>query len=160
MFGFVFGTACLIGLIFVAARGRRRWHGHHGGYGRGPMYAALARLEATPGQEKAIAQAVEEFWETARKGRSAMKSTREAAARAVRGPSFDESGLRSAFLEQDQALSEIREAALQAGRKIHEALDERQRKTLAELIESGPGYGFAHHGYHHGYGHGCRAAYC
>ena len=68
-----------------------------------------------------------------------MKSTREAAARAVRGPSFDESGLRSAFLEQDQALWEIREAALGAARKIHEALDERQRKTLAELIESGPG---------------------
>jgi len=161
MFGFVFGTACLVGLIFVVARGRRRWH-RHGGYGRGPMYAVLARLDATPGQEKVIGQALEEFWETARKGRVAMKSTREAAARAVRGETFDESGLRGTFLEQDQTLGEIRQAALEAGRKIHEVLDERQRKTLAELIESGPGYGFAHHGYHHGhgYGYGCRAAYC
>jgi hypothetical protein len=159
MFGFVFGTACLVGLIYVVARGRRRWHGHYRAYTRGPMYAALARLDATPGQEKAIGQAVEEFWETARKGREAIKSTRAAAAQAVRGPTFDESGLRSAFLQQDQALSEIRDAALEAGRKIHEVLDERQRKTLGELIESGPGhYGHGHHGYHHGYG--CRAAYC
>ncbi len=156
MFGFVIGTACLVGLIFVVARGRRRWH-HYAAYGRGPLYAALARLNATPGQEKAIGAAVEELWETARKGRAAMKSTREAAAKAVGGPSFDESSLRSAFLEQDQAISEIREAAVEAGRKIHEVLDERQRKTLAELIESGPGYGW-HRGHHHGYG--CRPAYC
>lgn len=157
MFGFAIGTACLIGLIFVVGRGRRRWH-RYAAYSRGPLYAALARLNATPGQEKAVGAAVEEFWETARKGRAAMKSTREAAAKAVRGPSFDESSLRSAFLEQDQAISEIREAALEAGRKIHEVLDERQRKTLGELIEMGPGYGWHHHGHHHGYG--CRPAYC
>jgi len=157
MFGFVFGTACLIGLIFVLARGKRRWRGHHG-HGRGPLYAALARLNATPGQEKAIGAALEEFWDTAHKGRTALKSTREAAARAVRGASFDESGLRGAFLEQDRALSEIRNAALEAGRKVHEVLDERQRKTLADLIESGHGYGFHHHGFHHGYG--CHPAYC
>jgi hypothetical protein len=158
MFGFVFGTACLIGLIAVVSRGRRRWHGYYRAYGRGPLYAVLARLNATPGQEKVIGQAVEEFWEVARKGRDAMKSSREAAARAVRGPSFDESSLRGAFLEQDQTLSQIREAALEAGRKIHEVLDERQRKALGELIESGFGWGHHHHGHHRGYG--CQPAYC
>jgi hypothetical protein len=156
MFGFLFGTACLIGLVVVVARGRRRWHHFHA-RGRSPLYSALARLDATPGQEKAITQVVEEFWETARKGRAALKSTREAAAKAVRGPRFDDSSLRGAFLEQDQALSEIREAAIAAGGKIHELCDERQRKLLAELIESGPGYGY-HHGYHHG--HGWHHAYC
>ena len=83
-----------------------------------------------------------------------MALSARCAARSV----IDESGLRGAFLEQDQALSSIREAALEAGRKIHEVLDERQRKTLAELVESGPGWGYDHHGYHHGYA--CRAAYC
>ena len=155
MFGFVFGTACLVGLIFVVARGRRR--GHYFAYGRGPLYAALSRLDATPGQEKAILAAVDEFRETARKGRAVVDGTREAAARAVRGPTFDESGLRGAFLGQDQALAEIREAVIEAGRKIHDVLDERQRKTLAELIEAGPSS--FHHRAHH-YGHGCRAAYC
>lgn len=158
MFGFVFGTACLIGLIVVATR-RRRWHGHWGGrFGRGPLYGVLARLDATPGQEKVIGAALEEFREAARKGRGAVKSTRDAAARAVRGASFDESGLRGAFMEQDQVLGELREAALAAGRKIHEVLDERQRKTLAELIEDGAGFAHHHHGYHHGCGH--RSAYC
>jgi Spy/CpxP family protein refolding chaperone len=160
MFGFVFGTACLVGFIF-AARGRRRFR-WGGGYGRGPVYAALARLDATPGQEKAIGAAFESFWETARKGRGSLKTTREAAAQAVLGAGFDESSLRGAFQEQDQALAEIREAALEAGRKIHEVLDERQRKILAEMIESGPGFGCGHRGYGHrhgGHGHG-HDAYC
>ncbi|HEV8245180.1 MAG TPA: hypothetical protein VGP93_05405 [Polyangiaceae bacterium] len=159
MFGFLFGTACLIG-IFAVARGRRRWrgHGHWGGPwgGRGPLYGVLARLGTTPGQEKAISAAVDEFLEVARAGRGTLKQTRGAAAKAVGGADFDEAALREAFAAQDSALDGIREAAVSAGKKIHDVLDERQRKTLAELIESGPG--FAHHGYGHGCGH--RAAYC
>ena len=161
MFGFFFGAACLVGLVALARR--RRWRGYgYGGHGpwggRGPLYAVLGRLQTTPGQEKAISAAIEEFFEVARKGRETLRGTRKAAAQAVRGVSFDDSALREAFAAQDGALDEIRRAATTAGKKIHEVLDERQRKTLADMIESGPGWGFAHHGYHHGCGY--RAAYC
>ncbi len=173
MFGFLFGTACLIG-IFAVVRGRRRWHGHGywggGGRGRGPfggrgvLYGVLSRLDTTPGQEKAIGAAVDEFVDSVRKGRGTLKQTREALAQAVRGETFDESKLREAFVAQDAALDEAREAAVASAQKIHEVLDERQRKALADLIESGPEFGqhgdhhhyYGHH--HHGWGH--RSACC
>jgi Spy/CpxP family protein refolding chaperone len=160
MFGFVFGTACLVALGFVVARGRHRhWGRRFGGpFGRHALYGVLERLETTPGQEKIITQAVSGFRETASRSRSAFESSRKAAARAVQGEVFDESALREAFLEQDAAIAEIREALVATGRRVHETLDERQRKILGELIESGPGFRrFGHH--HHGfYGH--RHAYC
>lgn len=142
MFGFFFGTACLIGLAAVVARGHR--YRRHGYYGRpwGPrssLYAAFSRLDATPAQEKAILSAVEELKDTVRTARGSFRQTREAAARAVRGERFDDAPLRDAFTTQDAAFSQIREAVGTAGRKIHEVLDERQRKTLADMIESGPG---------------------
>jgi hypothetical protein len=160
MFGFVFGTACLVGLAFVVGHGRRRhWGRHFGGpFGRGALYGALERLETTPGQEKIFTQAVSDFKETAWRSRATLERGRKAAARAVAGETFDESALREAFLEQDAAIAEIREALVDAGRRVHETLDERQRKILGELIESGPGlrrFGHHHHGF---YGH--RHAYC
>ncbi len=165
MFGFLFGTACLAGMI-AAARGGR-WRGRWGGrgpFGRGALYAVLSRLETTPGQEKAISAAVEEFIDVLRKRRGTMGETREAFASAVSGETFDESKLREAFVGQDGALNEVREAAVEAARKIHEVLDERQRKTLGDMIESGPGFGHGHHhGHHHHHRHhgwGYRGACC
>jgi hypothetical protein len=160
MFGFVFGTACLVGLAFVVGRGRRRpWGRHFGGpFGRGALYGVLERLGTTPGQEKIITQAVGDFKETASRGRGSFERSRQAAARAVQGEIFDEAALREAFLEQDAAIAEVREAFVAAGRQIHEALDDRQRKVLGELVESGHGLDrIGHH--HHGF-YGQRHAYC
>jgi Spy/CpxP family protein refolding chaperone len=160
MFGFVFGTACLVGLAFVVARGRRRHWGRHfgGSFGRRALYGILERLETTPGQEKIITQALSSFEDTASRARTTFERSRQAAARAVQGETFDEASLREAFLEQDAAIAEIREAFVATGRQVHETLDERQRKILGELIESGHGYrrfGHLHHGFH-----GHRHAYC
>ena len=68
MFGFLFGAACLGGL---AALLFRRNHHHHGtcGHGHGGrfhrgrhfLYAAFERLDTTPGQEKAVTAAIDEF---------------------------------------------------------------------------------------------------
>jgi Spy/CpxP family protein refolding chaperone len=159
MFGFVFGTACLVALGVVVARGRRRRWGHPGGpFGRRALYGVLERLETTPGQEKIITQALDEFRDTAWRAKSTLESSRKALSRAVRGEVFDESAVREAFLEQDAAVAEIREALVTAGRKVHETLDERQRKILGELIESGPGLRYFAHHRHGFYGH--RHAYC
>jgi len=161
MFGFAFGTACLIALGIVAARGRHRHLRHH--FYRGPLarhalYGVLARLDTTPGQEKIITQAVGEFKDTISRSMRTFERSREPLARAVKGEVFDEGALREAFLEQDGAIAELREALVTAGRKVHETLDERQRKVLGELIESGSlSCGFTPHHYRYFRHH---PAYC
>jgi hypothetical protein len=151
MFGIIFGTICLIGLIAVLRRGRYGWR-HHGhfrghGYGWGPRAAlngVLARLDTAPGQEKVIVAAVEEFMDRARESGRKVRDTRGELADSVRGERIDESRLADVFGRHDAALGDVRNAALDALRKIHEALDERQRKLLADLMESGGHFGLHH----------------
>jgi len=160
MFGFIIGTLCLIGLVRVVARGRwgRRYggyyrHGHHGGYGRrGALNAVLARLDTAPGQEKVIAAAVYDFIGHARETGREVRDTRKAVADALRAEHLDEGRLNEVFGRHDAALDQIRRAGVESARRVHEALDERQRKILGDLVENGF-YGFGHH--RHGYGHGC-----
>ncbi len=44
-------------------------------------------------------------------------------------------------MKHDTTLSETRRAAVESLRKIHEALTEKQREQVAELIEKGPPFG-------------------
>lgn len=156
MFGFLFGAACLVGVALLVRHGR---HHHHPGHYRrhfgmrSALYAIFARLDATPAQEKAILAAAEELEGTLKNARGTLRKTREAAAKAVGGDRFDEAPLAEAFTAQDTAFAEIRSAVQVAGRKIHEVLDERQRKTFAEIVESPPGW----FGHSHGrfYGRAC-----
>jgi hypothetical protein len=161
MFGFIIGTLCLVGLVRVVSRGR--WGGHHGyyrhgyyrGYGpRGALNAVLARLDTAPGQEKVIAAAVDDFVGQARESGREVRETRKAVAEALRAERLDEGRLNEVFGRHDAALDQVRRAGVDATRKVHEALDDRQRKLLADLVESGF-YGFGRHAYGHGYGHGC-----
>jgi Spy/CpxP family protein refolding chaperone len=149
MFGFLFGTACLIGLAAVLRRG----HGCHrhafGGWGRrhrGPhffVHAVMDRLDTTPGQEKVIRGAVEEFVEEAREVKREFKHSRNDVAQALRDEVLDEGKLRDTFQRHDESIHKLREAAVRTLSKVHETLDERQRRTLSELLESGPfGWGF------------------
>ncbi len=156
MFGFFFGTLCLIGLVRLVGRGRwRRRHGFYGhgfyrGYGpRGALNALLARLDTAPGQEKVIHQAVSDFVDQARAEGREVRDTRRAVAEALRGERLDEARLNEVFGRHDAALDNVRRAGVDALRKVHEALDERQRKILGDLLESGF-YGFGRHGYGHG----------
>jgi Spy/CpxP family protein refolding chaperone len=157
--GILIGTICLIGLV-RALVGRRYYGGfhHYGGYGYGPpgwggwggyghgayggrrrgfLYSILARLDATPTQEKAILTALDELKDTARELRGTVRETRGDVARTLRGPTFDESALDTAEKRFDDAAQRMRRAAGAALAKIHEVLDDRQRKVLSEMIESG-----------------------
>ncbi len=153
--GFLIGTICLIALIRVLTR--RRWYGgyHHWGYahagpygwgyggprwhgrGRGFLFSILARLEATPPQEKAILGAFDELKDTARELRGTVRETRGDIARTVQGPAFDESALAAASSRIDESTHKMRAAIASTLGKIHGVLDDKQRKTLGELIESG-----------------------
>jgi hypothetical protein len=157
MFGFLIGTACLIGLFCTLKRGRRfgghcghrGWHGEsrgdsrydeRGGFGRSTLMRWLfERLDTTPGQERVMRTAVDDFIERARAARREVEDSRRDVARAMRSESFDAEALGEAFAKHDSALGTLRNAGVEGLAKIHEALDEKQRARLAELIESGMG---------------------
>jgi Spy/CpxP family protein refolding chaperone len=107
--------------------------------GRGVLFSVLERLDATPAQEKAIMGAIDDLRDTAADLRSTLRGARQDLAAAIRAPSFDASAVAqsTAF---DQIADRFTAAVATTLARIHEVLDERQRKMLGELIESG----FAH----------------
>jgi hypothetical protein len=148
MFGILFGTLCLVGLIAVVARGRHHRY-HHYGYGRhhgwgprGAVNAVLSRLDTAPGQEKVILGAVDDFVERARASGREIRGTRKELAEALRGEQLDEARLEQVFGRHDAAIADLRTAGVDAVRKVHGALDERQRKILSDIVDSGMPFGF------------------
>jgi uncharacterized membrane protein len=145
MFGFVLGTACLIGLVCAVA-GRRHYRACGSGYGyRGrfsPWHAIFERLDTTPGQEKTIRMAVEDFLEKAHELRRETRRSRRDFAQAFGGTVLDEAGLEGAYGQFSERLEQLKQHAMHAIGTIHEALDDRQRRRLAELIDDGFGWGF------------------
>jgi len=126
-------------------------YGRHGGWDRGGwarggvgqsffLRAMFEQLDTTPGQEKAIRAALDELRTTANSVREELRDTRVDVARAMRADHMDEITLSDVAGKATNAVDTMRAAATSALSKIHEALDERQRATLADFIESGPGF--------------------
>jgi Spy/CpxP family protein refolding chaperone len=166
MFGFLFGTVCLIALVkLVRGRwghgygrlgyggchgGSQGWGRHGGDPGWGPGWGSgsggrtggrgfflrslFERLETTPGQERVIAGAIDDLRTAAKNVRDPAKGLNDLAS-ALRAESFDESAAAKFSVEAEEAFGTLRTAALDALRKVHEALDDRQRKMLADWIE-------------------------
>jgi hypothetical protein len=152
MFGILFGTLCLVGLVYVVRRGRHHrfhhfGHGRHRGWGpRAGLNALLDRLDTAPGQEKVIVSAVDDFVERARTTGREIRGTRKELADALRGEELDEARLEQVFGRHDAAIADLRTAGVDAVRKVHGALDERQRRVLGDLVDSGMPFGFwTHH---------------
>lgn len=190
MLGFLFGTACLLGLVRVLRgrgcggfRGRMHGgcgggyggygggcsgHGGHGGYGgheghgrgwggpgggwgdggprgwgrAGFLRMAFERLRTTPGQERAIGEAMETLFGALREARGKLGGFRDVAG-AFRADSFDEGAAARAGIDAEESFKAAREAVLDALRKVHEVLDPKQRAMLADLLESrGRGFPF------------------
>ena len=164
MLGFIVGTVCLIGLISTLRRGRcghggcgggrcgggrgdRDEHGHgpwgRHGCGRWDDGAALRfmlrplfeRLATTPGQERVILDAAEAMRARLAASKYALRVTAGDAAKAFRGERFDEGVMGESFAKQDEALEATQKAVFEALQKVHDALDERQRRDFADHIE-------------------------
>jgi Spy/CpxP family protein refolding chaperone len=162
MLGFILGAACVIGVGRMLRR--RAWHnrfgyGGHGacggpgdysgygsGYGtvrRGPRAARWAlrslfeRLETTPGQERAILSALDELRENRKVVREELKQTKGDLARAIEGGLIDDASLEESFARHDRLLAQLRVGFVEALKKMTEALDEPQRKQLAQWLEGG-----------------------
>jgi hypothetical protein len=164
MFGFVIGFLCLFGLIKVLRYGRRwgggcgqpmhgGWghHGHHGHHGWGRhggwqggggdfwLRGLYEKLDATPGQEKVIRTAIDEIKDAVKNARGELEQSRRDVAKAVRSGAVDEVQLGELFARHDEKLREVRKAFVGALAKVNEALDEDQRRKLADLLEGGFG---------------------
>jgi Spy/CpxP family protein refolding chaperone len=147
MIGFIIGTVCLIGLVKVLRRGRG-WHGRWGhggygpsgrmGYGGGPrrwfLRSVLERLETTPGQEKAIVAAIDELRDNRKLVREEAEQTRADLARVVAGGLVDDAALEETFARHDRLLAQLRVGFVESLKKATEALDERQRQKIADLL--------------------------
>ena len=101
----------------------------------------FTRLDTTPGQEKAIVAAVEELMETGRQVHKQGRTAREALAEAMRQPGLDSTTLAGARGKMQGAIDTMSQAVERALSTVHEALDDRQRRTLADLIEEGHAWG-------------------
>ncbi len=109
------------------------------GFGRRVvMRSVLDHLEATPAQERVIVAAAEEFRAEAAKFRGELRKSRGDIAGAFRKPTFDEVALGELYARHDTAIEGLRRAFVGLGAKVHDALEEKQRARLADVIESGP----------------------
>lgn len=120
-----------------------RWRGDGPwGRGRSVVDSILGRLEATPVQEKAILSALDELKKSAGDLRGMGREVRADVARAIRGSLLDDVALESATARIDDAGVKMRAAVRIAVARIHNVLDDRQRKMLADMIDSSWGAGW------------------
>jgi Spy/CpxP family protein refolding chaperone len=127
-------------------RGFRRG-GHHGGFGGegagfggfGPkmfLRGLFERLDTTPGQEKVIFQAVDELRDAMRSAKHEVAQSRTDVAAAFGREHFDAETMGAVFSRHDDAIATVRKAFVGAMAKVHDALDEQQRRIFAEIIET------------------------
>jgi hypothetical protein len=128
------------------------WGGRHGGSWRGrgasnerggwrrfALYTLFERLDATPGQEKAITSAMDDLRAKLRKARETWSQSRGGIAEAIRGETLTEEQTAELTAPFASHFDEMRTTAGEAMRKIHDALDGKQRRILADIVESGWG---------------------
>jgi hypothetical protein len=111
------------------------------------LRSLFGRLETTPSQEKVIKEAINELRTTADRVRGDVKAARPEVANAIRAESFDETLFGEISHKIDEAAVAMRRAAIDAFAKVHAVLDDRQRKMLAEIVESGPRFGWRRGGW-------------
>jgi uncharacterized membrane protein len=119
--------------------GEGRWGGWQGGGGPGVfMRAVMSRIGARPDQEETVHAAVNELRDAVYKLRGEGRRTRGEIADALRKPSFDEVAMGELFARHDTALEGLRRSLVGTLAKTHDALDDKQRHRLADLLAEGP----------------------
>jgi uncharacterized membrane-anchored protein len=114
------------------------WGGWHRGGPGFVMRGLMNRIGVRPDQEEAVRNAAYELRDGLTKLRGEGKRTRADIAQAMRGSAFDEVQMGELFARHDSALEELRKTLVGSLARAHDALDERQRQRLADLIAQGP----------------------
>lgn len=73
--------------------------------------------------------------------KAGLRDARGDLAAAVRGPVLDDAALGAVLGRVDSTTTEIRTAAIDALRNVHNLLDDGQRNQVADLLDSGLGWG-------------------
>ena len=123
--------------------GGGRWS-RRGGGGPGRSFwlrALFSRLDTTPGQEREIRSAIEDFQRTAYQAKDSLSGVRADFARAISGELFDDGAANEATGRADATAATIKDALTAALKRVHAVLDPNQRGRLAEILEKGPGFG-------------------
>lgn len=121
--------------------GGPRGFGGGGGWGPGFFLRGLfERLETTPGQEKVIKQAIGELMDTMKQARGEWVDMTDLAL-LLTGETFDATAAEGLSGKADASFAKVRVAMVEALRKVHEALDENQRKQLSDWLRSRAGRG-------------------
>jgi Spy/CpxP family protein refolding chaperone len=92
------------------------------------------RLETTPGQERAIVEAVARARQEQATLREELRLTRADLARVVEGGLVDEAVLEETFARHDRLLARLRVAWVEMLKTVCETLDPRQRKEVASML--------------------------
>jgi Spy/CpxP family protein refolding chaperone len=92
-------------------------------------------LRTTPGQEETILAAVDGLRGNGKLVREELKQTRSDLARAVRSGLVDDAVFEESFARHDRLLAQLRVSVVEVAKQAAEALDEQQRKLLADRIE-------------------------
>ena len=126
--------------------GHHGWHGHHhGGRGwRAGRYYMMARLGATPAQEKVIREEMDRMRDRARIARDDASAARADLAEVLRAERFDKARFDAALGRVDAAWAELKKSAADSAARVHETLDQRQRDLLADFLaerRGGPSFG-------------------
>jgi hypothetical protein len=178
MFGLIVGTLCLLALI--ATLRRRRYCAFRDSYGYyGPshvrrgrhgrrrsrplMHVLFAELDTTPGQEKAILSALEGLRARMGEHRKELDAMSRELSTLVGGAVLDEGGLDAVKARGDALFGRFSADLRDLLARVHDALDDEQRRKFAELINDGSlFYGFCEHESAHAprhAGHVCRHGY-
>lgn len=136
--GLVIGAAVAALFMVALRKGRRHRRGRcrRGLFRNRRLYRVFEQLDTTPGQEKAIRTAWLSFAEDARSARDELGASLHALAEAVRGGEIDDGSLDAIFAKHDELIARLRRSAKDGLREVHGALDDRQRRRLAEMLES------------------------
>lgn len=97
----------------------------------------FGRLRTTPGQERVILEALRELRTAARRAADEKAKSARQVAEALRSDDFRTENMGEAFVHLESGAEALRDATFAALAKIHAALDERQRKDLADAIARG-----------------------
>jgi hypothetical protein len=120
--------------------GHRGWRGRHRARGRMMLHALFMRIDASPAQERAIIAEVEKLQDRVHGAKAGLHDARGDLAAALRGPVLDDAALGAVLGRVDTATGEARAAVIDALRGVHGVLDDRQRSTVADLLDRGGGW--------------------
>jgi Spy/CpxP family protein refolding chaperone len=142
MLGWIIGSVCVVALVTTLKRRRYRYPGFHfvprrGLRGRGIMRGLFYQLETTPGQENAIVAALDEAFARLRNLKGELHGTRRELGALIGSDTLDRAALQALIGRQRTQLDAASEELVRTLERIHDVLDDSQRRELGALIAEG-----------------------